>query len=283
MIINNATYKGYSLSNSTYNIVLQWESKAVNLRTDIFNKQNFHGANSSYTLAEWRLFTFTWVIYGATYQARQTWIDYINWLIKPEWIPTSTNTWFYELTWEDWNANKFKTNAKVYKMCEFTHKVNEPVIEFTFSLYSDLAWYYWYTDQVVTGTDTWNFVWVELSTLFTFELSTLSNTIQVSNSWNFVAPCKIRLVWSLENPVVYNNTTWTAYRLDWITTTDLVIDNRWETLVVTDEWLNIAKYRDTGSSSIFLNPWINEIFAFWDNASPSVTATIEYNHTYIWS
>ncbi len=282
MIIKNVTYKWNSFD-SIHNIVFRDNNKWVNLRTDIINKQNFHWSRSTNTLAEGRLFTFTGLIYWATYQERQIWIDFLNWIIKPEWLPTETNRWFYQLTWEDWNWNKFKTQAKVFSMCDFKHIPNEPIIEFTFELYSEQAWYYWFEDLIYTWVDTWNIVWIQLETIFEFSLSQISNTIQITNSWDFVAPCSIRLQWTLENPVIYNNTTQTAYRLDWVTTTDLIIDNRWEILIVTDKWLNISRYRWSWSSSIFLNPWINEIFIFGDNVDPSITVTIEYNHTYIGS
>jgi hypothetical protein len=281
MIIKDVTYKWYNLSSTTYNIVLNENNKNVALRTNIYQKQNFHGARSSYTLSEWRLFIFSGVIYGATYIERQTGVDYINWLIKPEGLPSETNTGYYELTWKDWNNNKFKCNAKVYKVCEFKHVVNEPIIEFTFELYADVPYYFGYTDQVVTWASTNNLAGVLLPSILEFWLSWVANTMSILNSWNFVAPCKIELVWTLENPVIYNNTNSTAYRLDWITTTDLIIDNRWESLIVTDEWDNVSKYRGSWSASIFLAPWLNEIYIFWDNADPSIVATVTYNHTYI--
>lgn len=282
MIIKDITYKWFTFD-STNNIVMNENNKTVSLRTDIFNKQNFHGARSSNTLAEWRLFTFSWLIYGETYQERQNAVDYINNLIKPEWIPTETNRGFYQLTFKDWNWNIFKTQAKVFRMCEFRHAVNEPIIEFSFELYSEQAWYYGFTDKVFIWEDTWNVVWVEFSTEFSFSFSTISNTLQINNEWDFIAPCSIRIFWDLENPIIYNNTTWTAYKLDWVTTSDLVIDNRWSRLIVTDEWLDVSKYRWSWSSSVFLAPWINEIFIFGDNVDPAVTVTIEYNDTFIGS
>ncbi|MDD3302285.1 MAG: phage tail family protein [Candidatus Gracilibacteria bacterium] len=282
MIIKNVTYKGNSFD-SIHNIVFRDNNKGVNLRTDIINKQNFHGSRSTNTLAEGRLFTFTGLIYGATYQERQIGIDFLNGIIKPEGLPTETNRGFYQLTWEDWNGNKFKTQAKVFSMCDFKHIPNEPIIEFTFELYSEQAWYYGFEDLIYTGVDTGNIVGIQLETIFEFSLSQISNTIQITNSGDFVAPCSIRLQGTLENPVIYNNTTQTAYRLDGVTTTDLIIDNRGEILIVTDKGLNISRYRGSGSSSIFLNPGINEIFIFGDNVDPSITVTIEYNHTYIGS
>jgi len=283
MIIKDITYKGFALSSETYHIIMSESNKTVSLRTDINAKQNFHWARSSSTLAEWRLFTFSWIIYGATYAERQIGVDYINNLIKPEWIPSLTNTWFYQLTWKDWNDNIYKTQAKVYKSCEFNHTVNEPTIEFSFELYSEVPYYFWFTDQIFTGASTNNTAWIILPAILPFGLSWIANTLQVTNWWDFVAPCSIEIVWTLENPVIYNNTTVTAYRLDWITTTDLVIDNRGSTLIVQDNWLDVSKYRGSWSSTVFLNPWLNEIFIFWDNASPSVVVTIEYNYTYMGS
>lgn len=282
MIIKEITYKGYSIG-SAYNILINQSNKGVSLRTEIYNKQNFHGSRTSYTLAEGRLFTIGGVIYWESFADRQIWVNFLNSIIKPEWIPNSTDTWFYELTWKDWDWNQYKTQAKVYRVCEFNHWVNEPIIQFTFELFSEISWYYWYTDQQVVWSETWNLAWVTLSKTLPFWLSTMWNWISVTNSWNFVAPCSIRVQWSLENPVIYNATTKTGYRLYWVTTLDLVIDNRWNTLVVTEQGQNATQYRWSGSTSIFLEPWVNEIYVFWDTPNPSLAVTIDYNHTYMGS
>jgi hypothetical protein len=274
MKIKDITYKWTSLAtNNVYNLVMNNDSKTARLRTDYNDLQNFHWTKSTRTLWTWRLFSFSWLIYWATYAERQIWIDKLNEIINPEWLPSESNKWFYELTWYDWNWNKFKCNAKVISMCNFTHQVNEPIINFDFELYSDLFRYYWYTDKEVTVTWTTNLYWTELPVIFPFEFSTIWNSIQVVNSWNFIAPCEFRVVWYLENPVIVNNSTGTSYRLD-VTTNDLIIDNRWDTLIVTDEWVDITKYRASWSKSVFLKPWLNNLFIFWDNINLTLDVTI---------
>lgn len=316
MIINSITYRWVNFSDSqanTNNIVITDVNKTVNLRTQIYPRQNYHWTNSSFTLAEWRLFTFTWQIFWATKTERQNWQTRLWNIIKPEWLPDSTNDWFYELTWKDDWGTQYKLDAKVYKMPEYSNWLNDPVIKFTFELYSEKSWYKWYTDQsfsswaeterwdsTISRWDsnwTWWWVWSVIYwffgwiTLWTILWTTLWSSSWnyweslITNSWNFIAPVKIQLIWSIQNPRIHNLTNSRSYRLTWITTTNLIIDNRERPFVVTNDGIDISSYRQAWSKSIVLEPWSNTILVTWDDFVPDspLELTLSYNYAYIQS
>lgn len=69
MILRDFTYKGVSLSDTlagSTKIVIREVQKDVKLRTAIFDRTNYHGSTSSYTLSSGRLFTVKGVIFGTT-------------------------------------------------------------------------------------------------------------------------------------------------------------------------------------------------------------------------
>ena len=150
MIIRNFTYKGVSLADSnasTTKVVVQDVQKDVALRTTLYDRVNYHGTNSSYTLASGRLFTISGTIFGATRADRATGQNTLNAIITPESNPNSTNKGFYALTWTDDSGNAMTVNVKVYSMPQYKHNVGEPTITFTFELYSEEAYYTGTTDK----------------------------------------------------------------------------------------------------------------------------------------
>lgn len=154
MIIRDFTYKGVSLSDSvasTTKIVIQSVEKDVKLRTAIFDRVNYHGATSSYTLASGRLFTIRGVIFGATREDRATGQTAINNIITPVSNPTSTNRGFYALTWKDDSGNIVTANAKVYSMPTYKHENGSDLIEFSFELYSEESYYTGIADSSANG------------------------------------------------------------------------------------------------------------------------------------
>ena len=149
MITRNWVINGVNLSSSlSYinHIVIQDVDKTLKLNTSIFNRQDSHWAIASYTLAEWRLFTFKWQIFWSTKIERQYWQNILNSLIKPIWLIWQESEYF-QISWQDDWWNQYKTNAKVYSMPSYTNWLDSPVIDFTFELYAQESSFKWYTEN----------------------------------------------------------------------------------------------------------------------------------------
>jgi len=286
MIIKNVNYRGQNLwNNNQWNILLEWVSKNANLRTDYFTNENNHGSRSWYTLGDGRLFSFNWIIHGATGEDRQWWVDLLNDIIRPEWLPTATKDWFYDLFFEDFKWNKFKTRAKVVRQCNFDHSPDDPFIRFDFALWSDNYEYFWFSDKWYYKEISWTIdpnYWVSLPVVFPFNFWPYETWISVVNNWNFIARCSVSILWDLENPKITNLTNWTFYWLNY-TTKDLTIDNRGKKLIITDDGLDVSKYRTTWSTSLYLSPWNNELIITTDSITIDLKLNILYNDTFCWS
>lgn len=141
MIVRDVTYKGVSLSDSASGntrIAIQKLDKSVNLRTQVFERQNWHGSFTSGTLASGRLFTLEGVIFGATRADRAVGENVLNGLIVPESNP-GTGVGFYALTFTDDSGNVQTAQAKVYSMPKYDRSIGEDLIRFSFDLYSEDA------------------------------------------------------------------------------------------------------------------------------------------------
>ena len=103
----------------------------------------------------------------------------------------------------------------------------------------------------------------------------------VQNDWNFIAPCKIEIIWSILNPVIRNTTNNRYFWITW-TTTNLIIDNRERPFIITDEWVDVSSNRMAWSNFIMLNTWSNNILITRDDAwTWEIVVNFYYNDTYI--
>ena len=275
MIVHNLTYNGVDLFDSlawSNRIVLQEVNKRVDLRTTIFNKNTYHGTNTTDTLASGRLFTITWKIFGNRTET-QTGQTILNNLLQLN--------WFNELSFEDDWWDRYKTQVKVYSMPEYKTEVISNIIDFTFELYSNSPTLKSFTDKSSSGG--YGRIWgvtlpVELAT----SISWAYNWIEINNLWNQEALTKVQITWSIINPKVLNLTTWKYY---WITgtTTDLVINNKVNPIIVEDEGINVKANRTTWSTGLILQPWINTVVVLWDDFSyeNTLSVSIEYNDEFI--
>lgn len=318
MIWKNYSYKWFTfddLNASVNNIVLQDVQRWITLSTNIYNKASYHGVNSSYSLAGWRVFTFTWKIFGVTREERANGQSKLNNIIKPEGIFWD-NKGFYELSWYEDNWEKVKVQAKVYSMPTYSTDVWSTVIDFSFDLFAEKPVFQWYTDKIentiattIMGGTTlpttlpavlnwyiiitfkeWFIYDIDWNILEDVEFNPIQELVQewawtfpnANNLWNFEAPCKIVLKWDLHNPKITNLAN---NRYFWLNTntTNLVIDNTWSDFIVTDEGVNVKQYRQTGSKQMFIAPWVNQFVVYADNLSVNTTyeITIYYNDTYI--
>lgn len=284
-------YKGIDFTDwAEGDIVLIDSVRNIPLRTQTFDRANFHGTYSSPTLAGWRLFIFRWQVYWVDKDARYAgWKKLID-AIQPEHNPAATNRWFYDLTWEtDWGV-EMTTKAKVFQAPEATNGLSDPIIEFSFTLYSESEKVYAPTLKTANG---WIgvFIGTPLPVTLPTPLSGFAGTITCTNDGNRPAPVQISVVWSSDNPKLINVTNSNKYFIwdvaGWnpYTTTNLIYDNRNLTndptklLVVTDQWQNIKAERFQGGD-IFLEPWDNQIVVLSDNYPNPADVTITWRDTY---
>lgn len=268
-----------------YSYLLQDVIKDTTARTDLTNKANFHWWFSSETLANPRLITFTWKVIGMTKEKRHLWFNALVSAIQPEWNPNLQNRWFYDLQFQDDNGTDKILYAKVYTPPTATNWLSDPVIEYSFELLCESEKVYGSTNKIIYGNRSY-FWWLTLPTTLPTAIWWFVGSTEVNNEWNWIAPCKIQIVWTATNPKIYNLTNWQKYRLG-ITTENLVLDNRninnnpTESFVVTNNGFNVKSQR-LSWADIFLQPWLNNIAVISDDPSETFTVTITYKDTYLY-
>jgi len=268
-----------------YSYIIQNNIRNTALRTNITDKANFHWWYSSETLAWPRLFTFEWKVIWTTKAQRHTARSLLLNAIKPEGNPNIINRWFYDLQFQDDGWNEKVAVCKVYSMPSPENWLDSPVIDFSFELLSESERIYWATTHTITGARAF-LGWMTLSTTLSKPFWNYVWAIPVTNSWDWIAPCKIQIVWKATNPKIINVTNWNKYRIDW-TTTNLILDNRnlnnnpLENFIVTDNWVNIKSQRNSGAD-IFLDSWINYIAVLTDDPLENPIVYITYRDTYLY-
>jgi len=269
-------------------IVLIDNVRNIPLRTQLYNRANYHGTYTSSTLAWGRLFIFRGQIFGETKAERRAGRKKLIDVIQPEPNPNAYNRGFYELTWEtDWGI-EMTTMAKVYQAPEATNWLDDPIIEFTFSLYAESEKVYEPTQKTASGW-IWFFIGTPLSTPLPTPFSWYAWAISCTNEGNRPAPIKVNVVGSCDNPRIINTTNSQKYYIgngsNPYTSTNLVYDNRnldnspTEQLIVTDQWTNIKQYRTQGGD-IFLEPWENHLVVLADDYPNSSSVTITWRDSY---
>jgi hypothetical protein len=283
MIGSNYTYKWVNLWDVdwiTNRIVISLDNKNLVLRTTINDKQNYHWSTKTATLASGRLFTFSFSIFWDRTQ-RYTWQQILESIIIPEFNPWDTE-WLYVLSWLNDNWDRVKCNASVYSTPQYnTMRAWDTVITWSFELFAPNPEYYSNVGKT-NNWDYWMFGWFTMPFTMPFIMDKTLAEVNATNSWNFTAPCRIEIVWSIENPKITNMTTGKFYKLN-KTTTNLVLDSTWTLFIVEDEWVNVKSYRATWSEIIRLNPWVNKLLLTWDSFDyeSSLDWNIYYNDTFI--
>lgn len=273
-----------SQQSNWYSYIIQDVVKNVPLRTQTYDRANFHWWYSSNTLAWSRLFSFTGKVIWTNKDKRNMVLALLMAKIQPEWNPDIQNRWFYDLSWlTDWWDNR-TCKAKVYTMLNPTNWLDDPIIEYTFELYSETEKIYDPTTQLITWARAF-FGWITLPIPLPTYLAWYAWAIPVTNNWDWYAPCKIQIVWQATNPQIINLTNNNKYRVGWVTT-NLVLDNTnlnndpLKLLVVTDNGADIKSQRRSGSD-IFLNPWLNHIAILTDVPTETPIVYITFRDTYI--
>lgn len=283
MIWYDWTYKDIDFSNSLARdekIAIIDVQKNLWLRTEIYPKQNYHWVNTSNTIAEGRLFTFRFSIFGNR-EERSGWQQKLNSAIVPEYNP-SKGKWLYELSWtrDDWS--RVTTAARVYRMPTYDEiNPGSSVITGTFELFAPNPEFYSISEKNTEG-EYGRRGWFKLDTNLDFTMNELLAEIVVINEWNFAAPLTIIINGAIKNPKIKNLTTDNFY---WIndTTNNLVIDNRSDIFIVEDQWVNIKASRMEWSEILRVNPWKNTFIVTWDDFDYDSTLDIDifYKDTYL--
>lgn len=282
-------YKGFDFTDwAQAEIVLQASQRPIALRTQVFDKANFHGTYLGATLAWGRLFEFDWQVFWETKAKRWIWRKKLIDVIQPDHNPSSINRGLYDLErlTDGWLA--MTTKARVYAWLRDEHKIDDPIIDFSFSLYSENEAVF----SPTVKTATWGigiFAGIPLWTPFATPISWYGGYVTCENEGNRPTPIYVVVNWECDNPQLINLTNWYAYRI-WsvdspYTTNLLEYDNRnlnndpTKVLVVNDLGNSIKAQRSQGGG-IFLSPWENQFILLTDNDNPDVTMDIYRRDAY---
>lgn len=271
MLGKNYKYNGYDLSDFNVNntrAALQQVSKNFAVRQTTINLANFHGANSSPTLAWVRTFDFNGVIYWEEY-IREKKFQTLNSFLHIEWNPFDPQ--FHTLSRDTKFGGMRTVQAKVVSPPQPTNDLCNHFIPFTFQLQADDPRIYDPCEKKVN----WSvaLIWgTPLSTTLWTPLLNFCGAFEVINSWDWSAPFKIQAQWRLVNPKIYIYNQWELkffLVLD-TTTTNLIVDNRDITKLqfdVTDNGVNISNSirKKGGWWPMYLSSWINTIVLTCDN------------------
>lgn len=284
MRVHNFNYKNVNFGDSqalTNNFAIQNVRYGLNLLTQVYEKTTWHGAYSTNTLAWGRLLSITGIVFWATRADRWNAEQTLQNIIKPEYYLDTPTRGFYEYSFENDNWDKVKWMWKVYSDIRYEDTLDSPLIQFSFDILSEDPTLKWYNQKNTSGFD-WFIGGNTLPFTLPVQFNCLIGTINVVNAWNWIAPVYIQVQGSLDNPVIRNLTNSRRY---WVlkTTTDLIFDNTWDNVVVTDAWVNVKGLRKPWSKLLYLDPWNNTLILLSDtNYVPSqVTFSILRNDSYI--
>ena len=274
-----------SMQDNGYGIFIQNEVHPAVLRTDTFDRANYHGGYSSETLAGGRLFTFDCILVGNTKAKRHIAWNSLVAILQPDPNPWALGRGFYDLDFKDDWGNDRTVKVKVFTVPTPDNGLDDPTIRFTFELYAEEEKIYW----TEVKSETWTVGYLGGTTLPMTLPTTLSwyiGKITVNNEWNWAAPIRVSLVWNAVNPKIKNVTNGNIYRID-KTTSNLVFDNRnldndaTKRLVVTDNWTDIRAYRSSGAS-VYLDPGENELVVLTDNYDTTNIVTITWRDSHLY-
>lgn len=285
MLVRNFTYKGVSLSESvarSTKILVQKVDKPINMRTQVFERQNWHGSFTSGTLASGRLFTVRGVIFGATRADRAIGQEIINGIIVPESNP-GTGVGFYDMLFTDDSGNVHLTSAKVYSMPTYGRDIGSDIIDFSFELYAEDP----RTTSQALNDEAGGLGYyggVSLPAALPFALDSHSiGKITVTNAGNFAASCKVTVTGTVENTRIHNHTNGRYYGVS-TTTTEFVHDDTGSEFSVTDAGVDVSGYRIAGGRIVTLEPGDNDILVTGSNyPSDSVTVSVQWRDTFMTS
>lgn len=147
MIIKNLTYNGVSLADAQYrdplnpshSVLIGCDMKYA-LSTKIEDQTLYHGEKAFLTTAGGRYFAVEGQIADTSAEKRQAGIDYLTSLIRP--TGTTIENPDKLLEWQDYAGRSFWCYVRVFDPIVFKHATRDPIIDFSFTLYSETPQYY---------------------------------------------------------------------------------------------------------------------------------------------
>jgi len=296
MIYKKVKYRWVSLWDSQYSdpvtpsyLVLQDMDMRVGYDTKSESISVYHGEKWYLTTAGGRTWKVSWVIAETDPAKRQTAIDYLKSIIRPEGILSNDPN--HRIEWQDFQDRTFWAMARVNSEVSFSHQVRSTIIQFSFELWSESPQYFGNTLNTYSLTPTqqafWLFSgdsdWVHLG--YIPDIGNLSGWFSITNAGNFEAGVEITDV-SWQDGVFYiNNTNGLRYGVNGLSM-QRIIDTRVRPTLVTDYGVDNSKNRMKGSTGFLLSPGVNYVSANianydYDNPPPENSITLKWYDTYI--
>lgn len=296
MIYKKVKYNWVSLYDSQYSdpitpsyLVLQDMNMSVNYDTKSENISIYHGERWYLTTASGRTWKISGVIAEIDPVKRQTAIDYLKSIIRPEWILSNIPN--HRIEWQDFQDRTFWAMARVSSELSLSHQVRSTIIQFSFELWSESPQYFWdvlHTHSITPsapafGLFSWDSLWVHL--WYIPEWGNLSGWFSITNSGNFEAWVEITDYSWWDGVFYVNNTNWLRYWVNGISNAR-VIDTRVRPTLVTDYWVDNSKNRMKWSTGFLLSPWVNLVSANvanfdYNSPLPENSVTLKWYDTYI--
>ena len=280
MFYKNIEYNGVNISKHSQIVIDNFDPWVV-LRTTLINKETYHGQVSSKTLADNRLYTIDGRLFGVDRKSRQNPKSMLDKILIPEWVPTDVDDGFHTLKWED-EWQKYQAEAKIYSMPTYNRN-NRDVINFRVEFLGQNSFYYSQESYDDINTDAYGtYWWFVLPVTSPFSMDNYRKAWVLSNESGTQTPMKIEVQWSILNPRVVNVDSGRYYGVN-RQTSDLVIDNTGDRLIVTDGWINVKSDRIDWSTALYLEPWNNRMALVWDDYTEDkeITVRISYRYTFM--
>lgn len=260
MLGKNFSFRGVSLPwttqegiNAGYYTDIRW--KDIETSTQVRNKEGYHGAYVSPTLASGRLITISGEIFNADKELRGDIRSILDNIFVLEAVPSQTNG-IYTLAFTDDNEEDWNISCQVYSMPRYEHERGSVVIKFSVDLFAPSPFLLSATEITESGIYGRPYG-VTLPTLLPASLSSGLNAIEAVNTGNFASRPVITISGDIVNPVVYNLTTGRFWRQNrTLSGTDELVIN---TLTNTVKYNGVddSGNRGDGSNFIFINHGTN--------------------------
>lgn len=229
--------------------------KTISTRTTVIDKQNYHGAFTSPTLAGARLITVSGQIFSADKETRGLIRKNVDNIFILEGIPT-LDAGIYELEIRDDDNNDWIINAQVYSMPDYDNDRGNPIINFNCELLA--------ADPIFRSKTITNVYGIyglfggsSLPITLPDGLGGSINIIETANTGNFASPPVITITGDIVNPKIialHTGQYWKQLRT--ISSGDsLVIDTGTQT--VTYNGVDDIANRGSGSVFPFITPGNN--------------------------
>lgn len=266
MLFKKISYWELDLADARFvssGIVLQDFYFPLELETHLEDIALSHGQKAFSTRAKWRVYKISWRIIGMTPEKRNMALKILENTIRPSWILGENDT--KRLEWENFLWEKFWTLARVYEAITYTHNPQDPIVEFSFSLFAEFSEYFSIKENSIE-LDPNNTLWFgkfsgDTNGIHLWFLPTgghaLSGSI-IENKWNFEAWVKIFDFSWIENNFYINLSNGLKYWVSW-RAENRSIDTTKKPTEILDYWQISLAERLPHSTGFLLSPGTNII------------------------